>query len=344
MRHRPIHSVTLCLIAVAAFATGGRAEERVEAVPRAQGRASDLVQWTQVSTRDYESTQPGLGFSRRYVASVGWADVYVYDGNHKGWLDGLEDPAIKPAFDEAVDEVAKVAGPGVGYRLTGEGRVVIGGRPFFHASMRMRVDGREVESHVYLTAAGRHLVKFRISLYQPARPGDRAMLEAFIAAQVEFVLSHPYVGQAAAAPLKRQIAIQVGPGGLDGATGPVWLCYALARADYWTHSGRPLPSPGELEPGFQEELGARLKAVEVYRDLRKRQPGVRSSYWDALEQVDGAGFLSEYVWTYLRHASWSGGEEPSRLAQFDVWRRTHLVGHTPETRCGLIVQVVPATP
>ena len=306
--------------------------------------AAAPVRWTHVSTRDYEADHPGLGFSRRFVSSAGWADEFVYDAGRRTWKDGVDDPQMEATFQMALRDVENVAGPGADYRLLRVDHLQIAGRPFLHAAMRMKVEGRMVESHLYLTAAEHRLVKFRISLYVPLPEPSEPLLTAFVAEQMRFVLSHPFRTGATTAPSTREIAIRLEPGCLDKPTGVVWLSYALARADYWRRSGRSLTGAGELEPGFAEELGARRSALEAYRAARAKTPGFRSAYWDALEHVEQAGFLAEYVWTYLRQGDWAADEEPAKLARFDAWRAAHLGNHRPETRAGLVIQAVPATP
>lgn len=335
MVFRAIPCVTLCAIFGVSLAL---------CAPAAPSEAVASIHWKHVSTRDYEAEHPGLGFSRRFVSSAGWADEFVYDAGRKTWKNGVDDPQLEMTFQMAVRDVGNVAGPGADYRLMRVDHLQIAGRPFLHAAMRMKVEGRMVESHLYLTAVEHRLVKFRISLYVPLPQPSEAVLAAFVADQMRFVLSHPFRTGATTAPSKREIAIRLEPGCLDKPTGVVWLSYALARADYWRRSGRSLTGAGELEPGFAEELGARRSALEAYRAARAKTPGLRSAYWDALAQVEQAGFLAEYVWTYLRQGDWTAGEEPAELARFDAWRRVHLGHHRPETRAGLVIQVEPASP
>jgi len=82
----------------------------------------------------------------------------------------------------------------------------------------------------------------------------------------------------------------------------VWMGYLFARVQYVSDHAPEYPNvPGIVQARFAEEVHARSEAVEIYRDLRARKPNMANDYFDELERVYAAGFMSEYVWHYLKH-------------------------------------------
>jgi hypothetical protein len=113
-----------------------------------------------------------------------------------------------------------------------------------------------------------------------------------------------------------------------------WLGYAGARSAYREQHKLPSPASGEIVPTFDEEVEARGMAA-LFLSLSNSHGG---SYWDAVVKVQSAGFLKEYVWTYLRRPSWSANQAPKNLAAFEKWRRANLKNHKPETRAKLMAK------
>jgi hypothetical protein len=81
-----------------------------------------------------------------------------------------------------------------------------------------------------------------------------------------------------------------------------WLFYLGARAEYRKQHKLPAPATGEIAPTFREEVTARQAAVAMYSVLKSSSG--RDPYWEALAKVDSAGFIKEYVWTYLHRREW----------------------------------------
>ena len=64
------------------------------------------------------------------------------------------------------------------------------------------------------------------------------------------------------------------------------------------------------------------------------------------KETQAAGFLREYVWSYLRHDSWATRPADMNLAGFDAWRATQLTNHVAVThgRIAFRLAAADATP
>jgi hypothetical protein len=111
----------------------------------------------------------------------------------------------------------------------------------------------------------------------------------------------------------------------------IWLAYLFARAAYAVSEKGGAAPVGERDASFEEEVHGRTTAVNMFRALRHTDARVASAYFSDIDRVEAAGFLREYVWTYLRRDSWGAAPPGLDLAAFDAWRATHLKGHVPVT-------------
>ena len=85
---------------------------------------------------------------------------------------------------------------------------------------------------------------------------------------------------------------------------------------------------------FEEERNARDLLAKAWM---ARKPSMQvDRYLDALGDVSTAGFMSEYVWTFLRKESW-GQPAGLRLTEFESWASLHLADHRLETLVDLDV-------
>ena len=113
--------------------------------------------------------------------------------------------------------------------------------------------------------------------------------------------------------------------------GRIWLAYLFARAAYAASETDTAPAVGEREASFEEEVRGRMIAVTTFRDLKRNDAQLASVYFSDIDRVEAAGFLREYVWSYLRHAGWRVPPADLNLTAFDEWRATHLMNHVPVT-------------
>jgi hypothetical protein len=111
----------------------------------------------------------------------------------------------------------------------------------------------------------------------------------------------------------------------------IWLAYLFARAAFAANETDGSPAAGERESTFEEELRGRTIALTTFRALKHERAQPDSEYFNDIDRVEAAGFLREYVWTYLRHASWREPPANLDLTGFDVWRAEHLRHHKAVT-------------
>jgi hypothetical protein len=78
-------------------------------------------------------------------------------------------------------------------------------------------------------------------------------------------------------------------------------------------------------------MRGRSIAVNMFRELRRNDARLVSDYFSDIDRVEAAGFLREYVWSYLRRGSWKAPPAGLNLEAFDSWRATHLLNHVPVT-------------
>ena len=64
--------------------------------------------------------------------------------------------------------------------------------------------------------------------------------------------------------------------------------------------------------------------IEIWSLQSKKEPKVTDAYLDKLATVATAGFLREYVWTYLGSRAWKTKPDGLRLDDFETWRMAHL--------------------
>jgi hypothetical protein len=107
-----------------------------------------------------------------------------------------------------------------------------------------------------------------------------------------------------------------------------WIAYAawlLATAD------QSVQKPGLITPAFEQEVAARKMAVRMWVSDVEDEKGSLDPYLEQLRSVDQAGFMREYIWTYLRRVAWKTEPAGLQLAAFAEWARGGLRDHTPET-------------
>jgi len=106
----------------------------------------------------------------------------------------------------------------------------------------------------------------------------------------------------------------------------IWLAYLFARAAFAANETAGGPAAGERESTFEEEVRGRTIALTTFRALKRERAQPASAYFNDIDRVEAAGFLREYVWSYLRHASWATPEGLD-ISGFDVWSAEHLADH-----------------
>ncbi len=121
-------------------------------------------------------------------------------------------------------------------------------------------------------------------------------------------------------------------------SGTVWLTYAMLRLRYRQDNKFLLPEHGEVVPSYAEELYGRMGAMHAYVQLKYNTPGWKATYWEKIRDVDAAGFLAPYVWTYHHRPDWPASDQPDKLSEFRKWQKKKLKKHEPETHVKLLVE------
>jgi hypothetical protein len=122
---------------------------------------------------------------------------------------------------------------------------------------------------------------------------------------------------------------------LPSSAQTAWLSYGVARMTF-LHERRVPMRIGQLDPGFDEEVLGRRVMASVWSAYRKGpRPALRDAYLDDLVRVAEAGYLREYVWTFLHRPSWGASPNDLDLAGFGAWSEAHLARHAPVTLVGV---------
>jgi hypothetical protein len=155
----------------------------------------------------------------------------------------------------------------------------------------------------------------------------------FSVAWIAFVAVCPHVdASAAATPSAFGVTINWNPAKSDRESA-IWLSYLTARAAFIDeHLDLYQQKAGVITPTFAEEVEARTSATQVYRELKQKDKELSVAYFNDLDRVVSGSFMREYVWTYLRQPAWGAVPDDLRLAEFDVWRQTHLPNHQVTTK------------
>ncbi len=127
------------------------------------------------------------------------------------------------------------------------------------------------------------------------------------------------------------IAIEIDPARAGEQAMPMWLGYLLGRQAYRIKNKLPIPPSGEIVPSFEEEVTARSGAVQIYQELKAKEKNLKDPYWETLSQIQSKGYMSAYVWTYLKRPEWSANHPPAGLTEFQTWSRANLKNHKAQT-------------
>ncbi|MEM7762505.1 MAG: hypothetical protein AAF290_00370 [Pseudomonadota bacterium] len=112
-----------------------------------------------------------------------------------------------------------------------------------------------------------------------------------------------------------------------------WVAYSLSKSICQLEMGGDNPA---RNTSFDCELSARESLVDRWLDYGDTGLGERAAeadYLDAVADAEAAGFLDEYVWTYLEQPSWTAPAE-LELDAFEAWRAAlpNWQAHRVQTR------------
>jgi len=292
--------------------------------------------------RSYTFNAPGISLS-----------MYVYDYGLKHIDDGPNSVALCEQFEGAKREIER----GGNYHNV-ELRAEFS-RPFDAADgapvareALYEFDRNDVRalSALWLTAVDGQFLKLRLSLrMEVADELDDARSQILAAMAAAIVSARSQARGAARAPAARDPApAQDSSVEVDSAADPgaaaSWLSYALELERYSREHPDLRPAcGGRLVPDLGAELAARRAALATYRG---RAADARPSrYFDELSRIEEAGFLEEYLWTWLREQHRESA--PSRelqVGEFEAMRRREMPGHVVQSGARVRIHTVRALP
>lgn len=275
--------------------------------------------------KPHDYGDPRLGKSYGYRADGLTLTVYVYDKGIAGLPDGGDSMAVCQEFEAAKDDIGRTSAyQNVKLQVEQLARLAFPEPWPLAREARFELDMHSTPSvsYVWITAASKHFVKLRFSAHADWRdelPDARlAILSALGAALAPHAAPAAPTGTQADALETDQgheaitITINSGVEGDDSSLGLAYLM-ALAAFNDEAPDGAP-PCGGEVIPTFALEQ-------EAYRSLLRvaSESKASSSLARTLLGIDSAGFLDEFVWTYLHRDSW-GDAVPAGL-ELDAFAR-----------------------
>ena len=281
---------------------------------------------------------PNVSASYLYRA-VGMAlDIRVSDLGANGVTDGIDAPQLLERYREA-KEILAANTPVRRLRPKHELNVTLGegagyaAREALYEVKRAKNGGT---TYLWFTAVHGLVIDGRFD-FAPGFEEDGAIshseilaaLGAAIPASPEIVAQARARAAAAADPSVR-VAILWDPATPEQES-KIWLAYLYARAAFAANESQDGPAAGEREATFEEEVRGRMIAVSTFRALKREDARLASAYFSDIDRVEAAGFLREYVWSYLHRTAWVAAPQGLDLPGFDAWRAAHLLNHVPVT-------------
>ncbi len=257
-----------------------------------------------------------LGSSYQYLGGGLSLTVYVYDLGAENIPDGGDTRLACEAFEGAKDDVLHAGYQDVQVKSEQLARLDPGAEsPTAREAMfeYTRNDHATV-SYLWVTGAAKQFVKLRFSVDDTLRDelveARRTVLTALGAA------IKPHLAPVDPESAKKGTTINVNSanGTADMATGLEYLMFLTA--DGLDHKENTPVCGGELVPDFGRELSAFKSLAHDARPTK---------FTRKLADIDSAGFLDEFVWSYRHRDDW-GAQPPEglELGKFDAWRQKKL--------------------
>jgi hypothetical protein len=285
-----------------------------------------------------------MGRSFGYNASGISLNIFVYDYGYRDLADGADSVEACEQYEGAKREIEQ----GGNYQnvvLREETSRPL--RPGAELTAREAVyeferNGLSALSVLWLTAADGFFIKLRLSMRTEI--GDelddaRAQILESLAEAIDARPRHVMP----VAPPPAEASIEMNASG-DPADASIWLAYAVELVKYAReHPDAGPPCGGIFEPPYELEIEARAAALREYR--ARPANGRRSGYFQALSKVEAAGFLDEYVWSYLHKDAW-GTTPPHELSMgaFEEFRARELGSHAAQSGAHVRIAAVRVLP
>lgn len=289
-----------------------------------------------------------MGRSFGYNASGISLNIFVYDYGIRDLSDGPNSYAACEQYESAKDEIEH----GGNYQnVVLRGEVSRPLRPGAALTAREAVyqferNGLSALSVLWVTAADGFFIKLRLSMRTEISDELDDAREQILESLAEAIDARPRRVMPEA-PAPAEASIEMDASG-DPADAAMWLAYAVELSrNAREHPESAPPCGGTFEPPYQVEVDARLAALREYR--ARPANGRRSGYFSLLSKVEAAGFLDEYVWSYLHRDAW-GTSPPHELSMgaFEEFRTRELGTHVAQSgahvRIGAIRVLPPPAP
>jgi hypothetical protein len=319
------------------------------ALPWATAAAADPVHTTAIGgltlpeyigPLEYMGERSGADPRRRATYSYRAAglalDIEVRDLGPGGIPDGADSPLLTRSYEDAKRELTGAAHADR-TKLTHERGVQLDAARSLGVREACFTKPHGIGTmYLWLTAIDGLLLDIRLDVKRGFEEDASISRGEILAALREALPTSPNaVARARAAAVAADSAMHVAIL-WDPATpeqeGRIWMTYLFARAAYAANQSEGVqPALGEREASFEEELRGRTMAVDAFREMKRHDAQLVSAYFSDIDRVAAAGFLREYVWSYLRRASWRAVPGGLDLRGFNDWRALHLPNHIAVT-------------
>ena len=287
----------------------------------------------------YKYPHKELGYSIGYNGKNGFkATVYVYDNNLKNIPNGYDSKVVKESLNLVSKslQIMQKRGTYKDVKITGMGmfrpeksRITFLKSDYSYIERRSGgTETNTLESHCFITGFAENFIKIRFTYPKEHMVEGEKKVERFISEIAE------QLEKSEKAFKKEGLGFTIYASFFeeDETTAAVWLAYIVTRQQYIKENPKKyLEVPGIIPAQFAEELDARTGMVTVWKDIRGNKNTSKNKYFDDLLKVKDAGFMKEYVWTFLKRESWEKPED-LKLNQFEKWSKKNIPEHKVETK------------
>lgn len=262
---------------------------------------------------------PRLGASYQYLGGGLSLTVYVYDLGAENIPDGGNTRLACEAFEGAKGDVQHAGYQNVVVKSEQLARLDPAAEtPTAREAVFEYVrSDRPTVSYLWVTGASKLFVKLRFSVDEKYRDELAEARRTVLTALGAALGPHMAPADADAGKSKASININVGMNPDEMSAALIYLASLDAGND--DHPENIPLCGGELIPDYAHELTA-------FQSLAAMSgAGGRTKFTRRLDEIAGAGFLEEFVWTYRHREAW-GTQPPEglELERFDKWRAKKL--------------------
>jgi hypothetical protein len=111
-----------------------------------------------------------------------------------------------------------------------------------------------------------------------------------------------------------------------------WIAYSVSLASHIKENGSLASAPeGRYLPTYSEELHAREKQVQSWREILKSGKALNYPYMDEILAFADSGYFREYVWFAHYRKEWGKPDPTLRMHEFVRHNKDKFAGHQPQT-------------